>query len=67
LLARRAGIIGAVPEGDILRLGRPAARGIAACGAFVARGEAVLRAWPAAGLALLGLVVALAAMMLAAA
>jgi formate hydrogenlyase subunit 3/multisubunit Na+/H+ antiporter MnhD subunit len=66
LLARRAGIIGAVPEGDILQLGRPAARGLSACGAIVARGEAVLRGWPAAGLALLGLVLALAAAMLAA-
>jgi formate hydrogenlyase subunit 3/multisubunit Na+/H+ antiporter MnhD subunit len=58
--------LGRVPEGDVLLL---ASRGKRAAGVWsgaVARTEAVLRAWPVAGLAMLALVLAFGAAMLAA-
>ena len=55
-----------IPEGDVLLLAGPARRAGAACGTLVGRMEAVLRAWPAAGLALLALVLTLFGTMLAA-
>lgn len=48
-----------VPGGDIIALGRRALRLAAPLGPLLARAENALRAWPAAGLALLALVLAL--------
>jgi hypothetical protein len=48
-----------VPEGDVLRLAGPARRLGEALAAATGRAEAALRAWPAAGLALLVLVILL--------
>lgn len=48
-----------VPGGDIIALGRRALRLAAPLGPMLARAENALRAWPAAGLALLALVLAL--------
>ena len=56
----------AVPEGDIIHLARRAMRAAAPLGALLARGEALLRGWPAAGLALLLVTFVLALAMLAA-
>ncbi|MCB4824796.1 proton-conducting transporter transmembrane domain-containing protein [Roseicella aerolata] len=66
-LARRDRWLGAVPEGDLLSLAGPARRLGAACGTAVGRAEAVLRAWPAAGLSLLVLILALFGLMATAA
>ena len=66
-LARWGGLLPTVPEGDILHLVGPAARVATAGGAAIGRAEAALRAWPAAGLALLALALLLAGIMLAAA
>jgi hypothetical protein len=52
------------PEGDIVVLGERAARAMLACGASLERADGVLRRWPVAGISLLALVVALAAIML---
>lgn len=66
-LARWGGRLPQVPEGDLLVLAGRTGRLGDAAGAAVARLEARLRAWPAAGLALLALVLALFGGMLAAA
>jgi multicomponent Na+:H+ antiporter subunit A len=50
----------AVPEGDVLVLARRMPALLSACGDRLERGEAVLRHWPVAGSALLGLAVLLA-------
>jgi formate hydrogenlyase subunit 3/multisubunit Na+/H+ antiporter MnhD subunit len=63
-LARWGGKLPAIPEGDVLHLTGPARRFGAALGAPVARAEAALTAWPAAGLSLLALVLALLWLML---
>ncbi len=55
-----------VPGGDIIHLARRAMRAAAPVGVLLARVEALLRAWPAAGLALLLATFALAIAMLAA-
>jgi hypothetical protein len=57
-LARWGARLPAPPEGDVIVLARRAVRACAPIAPALARAEAVLRAWPAAGLALL--VVALA-------
>jgi len=56
----------AIPEGDVLLAAERGLRRAAPLGALVARCEAPLRAWPAAGLALLGLAVLFGAAMFAA-
>ncbi|TCZ64828.1 complex I subunit 5 family protein [Roseicella aquatilis] len=66
-LARQDRWLGAVPEGDLLLLTGKARRLGAACGAVAVRAEALLRAWPIAGLALMALLLALFGVMLAAA
>jgi hypothetical protein len=58
--------LGAVPEGDLLLLAGRTRRVGATCAATVGRAEAVLRTWPAAGLALLALVLGLLGLMAAA-
>ncbi|MEN0072877.1 MAG: complex I subunit 5 family protein [Paracraurococcus sp.] len=65
-LARWGGRLPVVPEGDLLVLTDRARRAGYAFAAAVGRLEAALRPWPAAGLALLVLVLALAVTMLAA-
>ena len=67
VLGRWGHRLGAVPEGDVLLLAGPARHVGTACGTLVGRAEAALRAWPAAGLALLVLVLTLFGAMLAAA
>jgi formate hydrogenlyase subunit 3/multisubunit Na+/H+ antiporter MnhD subunit len=64
-LARWGHRLGTVPEGDLLLLTGPVGRVGAACADAVGRVEAALRAWPAAGLAMLALVLALLGTMLA--
>lgn len=49
----------AVPGGDIIHPARRLLRGAAPLGTTLARAEAMLRAWPAAGLAMLALTIAL--------
>lgn len=56
----------AIPEGDVLLPAQRAVRRAAPLGGLVARCEAPLRAWPAAGLALLALAVLFGAAMFAA-
>jgi formate hydrogenlyase subunit 3/multisubunit Na+/H+ antiporter MnhD subunit len=63
-LARWGHRLGTVPEGDLLLLAGKAGRIGDAAGAAVGRVEAALRAWPAAGLALLAIIVALFGAML---
>ena len=58
-LGRWGGRLPSVPGGDILHLARPAAGAAGAAGAVLARAEAALRGWAAAGLCLLALVLAL--------
>jgi hypothetical protein len=58
--------LGVVPEGDVLLLTGRVGRAGAAFGDAVGRAEAAFRSWPAAGLALLSLVLALMGTMLAA-
>jgi formate hydrogenlyase subunit 3/multisubunit Na+/H+ antiporter MnhD subunit len=58
-LARWGGRLPAVPEGDVIHLARRLLRAAAPLGGLLARAEAVLRRWPAAGLALLVLTAAL--------
>jgi len=64
-LARWGGRLGQVPEGDLLVLAGPATGVGARAADVVVRAEAATRAWPAAGLALLGLVVAMLGAMVA--
>jgi len=56
-----------VPEGDVLVLASRGASVASACGGVVGRAETALRAWPAAGLALLALILAFGGAMLLAA
>jgi hypothetical protein len=64
-LARWGGRLPAPPEGDIVVLARPL-RGVAArLGDALARAEEVLRGWPAAGLALLGVMLGLGVALMA--
>jgi formate hydrogenlyase subunit 3/multisubunit Na+/H+ antiporter MnhD subunit len=63
-LARWGHRLGRVPEGDVLVLAGRAGRLARGCGTAVGRAEATMCAWPAAGLALLALVLALLGMML---
>jgi formate hydrogenlyase subunit 3/multisubunit Na+/H+ antiporter MnhD subunit len=65
-LARWEQRLPAIPEGDILRLASTATKAGGAGAGVVARAEAALRGWPAAGLCLLAVVLALAGAMLAA-
>lgn len=63
-LARWGGGLPAVPEGDIIHLARRLLRAAAPLGDLLARGEATLRRWPVAGLALLLLTAALGVVMM---
>jgi formate hydrogenlyase subunit 3/multisubunit Na+/H+ antiporter MnhD subunit len=65
-LARSGHRLGVVPEGDLLLLAGRTRRIGATYGAAASRAEAALRAWPAAGLALLALVLGLLGLMAAA-
>ncbi len=64
-LARWGGRLPAIPEGDIIHPARRVIRATAPLGAALARGEAVLRGWAVAGLALLLLTFALGLAMVA--
>jgi formate hydrogenlyase subunit 3/multisubunit Na+/H+ antiporter MnhD subunit len=59
VLVRWGSLVPQIPEGDLLTLVAPAADLATRLAAKVARGEAMLRAWSAAGLALLALALAL--------
>jgi formate hydrogenlyase subunit 3/multisubunit Na+/H+ antiporter MnhD subunit len=59
-LARWGRHLPTVPEGDMLVLAKRSPPVFSACGDVLERGEAVLRQWPVAGTALLGLAVLLA-------
>jgi hypothetical protein len=54
-----------VPEGDVVVLGRGAARAARSLGDALERVDEGLREWPAAGVALLGLVILIGAAVLA--
>jgi formate hydrogenlyase subunit 3/multisubunit Na+/H+ antiporter MnhD subunit len=56
--------IPAVPVGDIVAIGARAVPAVRALGASIERGETFLREWPVAGVSLLTLVIALAALLL---
>jgi formate hydrogenlyase subunit 3/multisubunit Na+/H+ antiporter MnhD subunit len=62
-LARHAEALPRLPEGDLVVAGAPAARAARRAGDGLERLEARLRAWPAAGLALLALAVLLGAVL----
>lgn len=64
-LARWGDRLPAIPEGDIIHPARRVIRATAPLGAALARGEAVLRGWTVAGLALLLLTFALGLAMVA--
>jgi len=64
LLWRLAPRLPEPPEGDVIVLARRVARLAAPVGPLLARAEAALRAWPAAGLALLAVTIALGALLL---
>ncbi len=64
-LARWGDRLPAIPEGDIIHPARRVIRATAPLGAALARGEAVLRGWTVAGLALLVLAFALGLAMVA--
>jgi formate hydrogenlyase subunit 3/multisubunit Na+/H+ antiporter MnhD subunit len=65
VLERFAERLPAVPEGDLVVLGAPAATAARRCADALARSEAALRDWPVSGVALLTLAIALGAAMLA--
>lgn len=62
-LLRWGGRLPQVPEGDVIMLARRALRLGSPAGDALARAEATLRAWPAAGLALLAVTLALGALL----
>ncbi|MEO3472075.1 proton-conducting transporter membrane subunit [Roseomonas sp. CAU 1739] len=64
LLIRWGDRLPAIPEGDVIHLARRVIRAAAPLGDMLARAETLLRAWPAAGLALLLLTVALGLVMI---
>jgi formate hydrogenlyase subunit 3/multisubunit Na+/H+ antiporter MnhD subunit len=63
-LLRWGGRLPGVPEGDVILLARRALSLARPVGTALSRAEAALRAWPAAGLALLAVALTLGAMML---
>ena len=60
-LWRWARWLGSAPEEEILAAESPAGRATMACGKAVERIDAALRSWPAAGVSLLVLIIALGA------
>jgi formate hydrogenlyase subunit 3/multisubunit Na+/H+ antiporter MnhD subunit len=62
-LHRWGGRLPVVPEGDVLVYGARMARALTPCASVLARAEAALRAWPAAGLSMLLLALAFGAAM----
>jgi formate hydrogenlyase subunit 3/multisubunit Na+/H+ antiporter MnhD subunit len=65
VLVRWGSALPEVPGGDIIHPARRLLRAAAPLGGLLARGEALLRAWPAAGLAMLALLILLAGAMMA--